>query len=179
MHEHQQRAAGECRAGRCGAGRPGGGAGGGPDLRPEGPRAEDRLHLLGSLLATTELEITAATRLAEEEEIVDVFDAVNGWMQEVGPDAGLAANVLANRLERTALQVAQSDAEEPPPGREASFAAVTAATFVLSAQLHADRGDVEGARRALGGVEEAVIDVLQNVYALRVAIGDAQGGGEQ
>ncbi|MFE2102559.1 hypothetical protein, partial [Streptomyces sp. NPDC059468] len=40
-----------------------------PEVRPEGPQEEDRLHLLGSLLAKTELEITAATRLTEEEEI--------------------------------------------------------------------------------------------------------------
>ncbi|MET9954488.1 hypothetical protein ABZ135_23495 [Streptomyces sp. NPDC006339] len=146
-----------------------------PDLRPEGPLEEDRLHLLGSLLAKTELEITASTRRPEDEEIVDIFDAVVGWNEQVGPESDLATSVLVNRLERTAMQVSESDSEEPAPGREASFAAVMAATFALAAQLHAERGDAAGTRQALGGVEEAVIDVLQNVHALRVVIGDAQG----
>lgn len=144
-----------------------------PVLRPEGPLEEDRLHLLGSLLATTELEITAATRLAGEEEIEDVLDTLLGWSSQVG-DAGLAANVLTNRLQRTAIQVSESDEDQPPPGRDAAFAAVTTAVYALSAQLAVDQGDVEGTRRALGGAEAALIDILQGVHDLRVAIGDAQ-----
>ncbi|ANP51720.1 hypothetical protein AVL59_20890 [Streptomyces griseochromogenes] len=142
-----------------------------PEVRPEGPREEDRLHLLGSLLAKAELEITAATRLTEEEEIEDVLNTVVGWSEQVGPDPGLAANILTNRLHRTAMQVAP-DAEELPPGREASFAAAMTAVYALSAHLHAERGDIEGTRRALGGAEEALIDILQGMHDLRIAIGD-------
>ncbi|MGW2706565.1 hypothetical protein [Streptomyces sp. NPDC001340] len=49
------------------------------------------------------------------------------------------------------------------------------AVYALSAQLHAERGDVEGTRRALGGAEEALIDILQGMHDLRVAIGDVAG----
>ncbi|WP_346161728.1 hypothetical protein [Streptomyces mordarskii] len=145
-----------------------------PILRPEGPQEEDRLHLLGSLLATTELEITAATRLAEEDEIEDVLDTMLGWSSQVGPDPGLAANVLTNRLQRTAIQVSESGEDQLPPGRDAAFAAVTTAVYALSAQLAVEHGAVEATRRALGGAEEALIDILQGIHDLRVAIGDAQ-----
>lgn len=143
-----------------------------PEVRPEGPQEEDRLRLLGNLLAKAELEITAATRLAEEE-IEDALDTLLGWADQVGPDPGLAANVLTNRLQRTAMQVAESEAEEPPPGREAAFAAVMTAVYALSAQLHAERGDVDGTRRALGGADQALIDILQGMHDLRTALGDA------
>lgn len=143
-----------------------------PEARPEGPQEEDRLNLLGSLLAKVELEITAATRLPEREEIQDVLDALLGWSAQVGPDTGVAANVLTNRLQRTAMQVAEPETEEPAPGREASFAAVMTAVYALSAHLAARRGDAEGTRRALGGAEEAVIDILQSMHDVRVAIGD-------
>lgn len=150
-----------------------------PEQRPEGPQDEDRLHLLGSLLAKTELEITAATRLTEEGEIEDVLETLLGWGEQVGADPGLALNVLTNRLQRTALQVSETDAEEVPPGREAAFAAAMTAVYALSAQLHAERGDVEGARRALSGAEEALIDILQGMHELRVAIGDAPGSDDE
>lgn len=147
--------------------------------RPEGPQEEDRLRLLGSLLAKTELEITAATRLSEEEEIEDVLETMLGWGEQLGGDAGVAVNVLTNRLQRTALQVSEPEAEELPPGREAAFAAVMTAVYTLGAQLHADRGDTEGTRHALSGAEEALIDILQGVHDLRVAIGDAPGPDEE
>ncbi|MGW9031554.1 hypothetical protein ACWGQ5_47585 [Streptomyces sp. NPDC055722] len=143
-------------------------------VRPEGPREVDRLHLLGSLLAKTELEITVATRLAGEEGIEDVLDTSLGWADQVGPDPGLAVNVLTNRLHRTAMQISP-EAEELSRGREASFAAVMTAVYTLSAQMHAEHGDVEGTRRALGGAEEALIDILQGMHDLRVAIGDVAG----
>ncbi|MFF1708332.1 hypothetical protein ACFVXW_09725 [Streptomyces sp. NPDC058251] len=38
-----------------------------PEVRPEGPQEEDRLRLVGALLAKTELELTASTRLADEQ----------------------------------------------------------------------------------------------------------------
>jgi hypothetical protein len=150
-----------------------------PDKRPEGPQEDDRLRLLGSLLAKTELEITAATRLSEEEEIEDVLETMLGWGEQLGSDPGVAVNVLTNRLQRTALQVSEPEAEELPPGREAAFAAVMTAVYTLGAQLHADRGDAEGTRHALSGAEEALIDVLQGVHDLRVAIGDAPGPEEE
>lgn len=146
-----------------------------PEKRPQGPQEKDRLHLLGSLLAKTELEITAATRLTEEEEVEDVFETLLGWGEQIGPDTGLAVNVLTNRLQRTALQVSEPEAEELPPGREAAFAAVMTAVYALSAQWHAERGDTEGTRHALSGAEEALIDILQGMHDLRVAIGDAPG----
>ncbi|MBL1086572.1 hypothetical protein JK359_32220 [Streptomyces actinomycinicus] len=146
-----------------------------PEKRPEGPQEGDRLHLLGSLLAKTELEITAATRLTEEEEIEDVLETLLGWGEQLGADHDLAVNVLTNRLHRTALQVSEPEAEELPPGREAAYAAVMTAVYTLSAQLHAEREDAEGTRHALSGAEEALIDILQGMHDLRVAIGDAPG----
>ncbi|MFB8177205.1 hypothetical protein ACFC8N_14280 [Streptomyces sp. NPDC055966] len=145
------------------------------EKRPEGPQEDDRLRLLGSLLAKTELEITAATRLTEEEEIEDVLETLLGWGDQVGADPGLEVNVVTNRLQRTAVQISQPEAEELPPGREAAFAAVMTAVYTLGAQLHAERGDTEGTRRALSGAEEALIDILQGMHDLRVAIGDAAG----
>ncbi|MEU6479427.1 hypothetical protein ABZ858_21540 [Streptomyces sp. NPDC047017] len=142
---------------------------------PDGPREEDRLRLLGRLLARTELLITAATRLTEEGEVEDVLGTVQGWGEELGAEPGVAVNVLTNRLQRTALQVSGPQAEELPPGREAAFAAVMTAVYALSAQLHADRGDAEGTRHALSGAEEALIDTLQGMHDLRIAIGDAAG----
>ncbi|MGW7409932.1 hypothetical protein ACWGI9_40615 [Streptomyces sp. NPDC054833] len=146
-----------------------------PEKRPRGPQEEDRLQLLGRLLAKTELEITAATRLTEEEEIEDVLETLLGWEEQVGTDSGLAVNVLTNRLQRTAVQVSEPEAEELPPGREAAFAAVMTAVYTLGAQLHAERGDTEGTRSALSGAEEALIDTLQGMHDLRVSIGDAPG----
>ncbi|MFI9809118.1 hypothetical protein ACIHEJ_33020 [Streptomyces sp. NPDC052301] len=150
-----------------------------PQKRPAGPQEEDRLHLLGSLLAKTELEITAATRLTEEGEVEDVLETLQGWGEQLGADPGVAVNVLTNRLQRTALQVSEPEAEELPPGREAAFAAVMTAVYALGAQLHADRGDAEGTRHALSGAEEALIDILQGMHDLRVAIGDTAGPEEQ
>ncbi|MER5376269.1 hypothetical protein [Streptomyces sp. NPDC002553] len=146
-----------------------------PELRPEGPKEGDRLNLLGSLLAKVELEIAAATRLAEEEEIQDVLSTVLGWSAQIGSAPGLAANVLTNRLQRTAIQVSESDEDRPSPGRDAAFAAVTTSVFVLSAQLAAEHGDVQATRRALGGAEEGLIDILQGMHELRIAIGDGVG----
>ncbi|GGZ21113.1 hypothetical protein GCM10010300_76180 [Streptomyces olivaceoviridis] len=143
--------------------------------RPEGSQEEHRLHLLGRLLAKTELEITAATRLIEEEEIEDVLETLLGWWEQLGANPDLALNVLTNRLQRTAVQVSEPEAEELPPGREAAFAAVMTAVYALGAQLHADRGDEEGTRHALSGAEEALIDILQGMHELRVAMGDAAG----
>ncbi|MFI2641812.1 hypothetical protein [Streptomyces sp. NPDC018610] len=145
------------------------------DTGPEEQREGERLRLLGSLLARTELLITAATRLTEEDEVEDVLEALNGWTQQLGPDPGVAVNVLTNRLQRTALQVSEPREEELPPGREAAFAAVMTAVYALSAQLHADRGDAQGTRCALSGAEEALIDTLQGMHDLRVEIGDAAG----
>ncbi|MFF3755900.1 hypothetical protein [Streptomyces sp. NPDC002185] len=88
---------------------------------------------------------------------------------------------MAKRLERTAMQVPEPepDEDEESPGRDASFAAVIAASFAPAAQLHAEPGDVPGARETLGGAEEAMVDVLRGMHALRVAIGDARGNIEE
>lgn len=150
-----------------------------PEKRPEGPQEEHRLRLLGRLLAKTELEITAATHLTEEEEVEDVLETLLGWGDQLGADPGLAVNVLTNRLQRTALQVSEPEAEELPPGREAAFAAVMTAVYALSAQLHAERGDTEATRHALSGAEEALIDILQGMHDLRVAIGDAPSSDDE
>ncbi|MBU3864851.1 hypothetical protein KN815_12425 [Streptomyces sp. 4503] len=61
-----------------------------PEIRPEGPQEEDRLRLLGVLLAKAELELTASTRLADEQ-MEDVAETVIGWAEHVGPDSDRAA----------------------------------------------------------------------------------------
>jgi hypothetical protein len=141
-----------------------------PVLWPEGPQEDDRLRLLGALLARTELEITASTRLAQME---DVAETVTGWAEHVGPDSDLSANVLSNRLERTGVQL-MGEEEETPPGRAASFMAVVTAADALGAHLRFERGDVEGVRQALGRAEASVIGILQGIHGLRIAIGDTQ-----
>ncbi|MER8048037.1 hypothetical protein [Streptomyces sp. NPDC094032] len=47
------------------------------------------------------------------------------------------------------------------------------ASFALTAQLHAEHGDVEGTR------QEALIDVLAGMHALCVTIGDAQNKNDE
>lgn len=143
-----------------------------PEVRPEGPQEGDRLRLLGALLAKTELELTASTRMADEQ-MEDVAESVLGWAEQIGPDSTLSANVLSNRLERTGLQL-MGDDEETPPGRQASFRAVVIAADLFGAHLRFERGDVEGVRQALGRAEESIIEILQGIHGLRIAIGDAQ-----
>ncbi|MFJ9576173.1 hypothetical protein ACIRQF_07245 [Streptomyces sp. NPDC101191] len=145
----------------------------GPFLRPAGPQEEGRLHLLGSLLAITEREITAGTRLAEADENEDVLDTLLGWSAQVA-DPSLAADVLVNRLQRTAIQVSRSGEDQPAPGRDAAFAAVTIAVYALSAQLAAEDGDAAATRRFLDAAQAALIDISQGINHLRVAIGPAQ-----
>ncbi|MFE5092349.1 hypothetical protein ACFRCI_18680 [Streptomyces sp. NPDC056638] len=145
-----------------------------PDLWPSGPQAEDRLRLMGALLATVELEITAATGSGE-----DLFEAfaepAMGWMEKVGVDSPLASLLLSNRMQRTAVQLMGTDEEEPPPvGQAAAMAAVVTSADLLSAHLQAAQGDEEGARRALDRAEGSVADVLAGMHALRVAIGDVE-----
>lgn len=143
-----------------------------PEVRPEGPQEEDRLRLLGVLLAKTELELTASTRL-ENEQMEDIAETVIGWAEEVGPDSDLTANVLSNRLERTGLQLMGQE-DETPPGRMASFMAVVAAADTFGAHLRLQHGDTEGVRQALGRAEASVIGILHGIHDLRIAIGDAQ-----
>ncbi|GAA3779479.1 hypothetical protein ACFQ0G_00265 [Streptomyces chiangmaiensis] len=140
-----------------------------PELWPEGPQEDDRLRLLGALLAKTELEITASTRMANEQ-MEDVAEVVVGWAEQVGPDSGLTANVLSNRLERTGVQL-MGEEEETPPGRAASF---MAAADAFGAHLSFQRGDAEAVRKALGRAEASVIGILQGIHGLRIAIGDAE-----
>jgi hypothetical protein len=142
-----------------------------PEVRPEGPQDEDRRTLLGALLAKTELEVTAATRLDSEE---DEGQVLLGWIEEVGSDSSLSANVLVNRLHRTGVQLLGLDQDETLPGQSAASMAVVVAADTFGAHLHFQVGDMEGVRRALGRAEVAVIEVLQNMHDLRVAIGDAE-----
>ncbi|MEU9279500.1 hypothetical protein [Streptomyces sp. NPDC048341] len=148
-----------------------------PEMWPEGPQEGDRRRLLGVLLAKTELEITAATRLDQDQD-QDEAEVLLGWTGEVGPHTGLSANVLVNRLHRTAMQLAGLDEDEIPPGRLASSTAVVAAADTFGAHLHAEAGDVEGIRRALGRAEVSVIEVQRSMHDLRVDIGDAEEEGE-
>ncbi|MFD4948224.1 hypothetical protein ACFVYE_44110 [Streptomyces sp. NPDC058239] len=145
-----------------------------PDLWPAGPQAEDRLRLMGALLATVELEITASTGSGED--LFEEFaESVMGWMEKVGVDSPLASLLLSNRMQRTAVQLMDTNEEEPPPaGQAASMAAVVASADLLSAHLQAEQGDKEGARRALDRAEGSVADVLAGMYALRIAIDDVK-----
>jgi hypothetical protein len=49
-----------------------------PERRPEGPTAQDKLPLLGGLLAVVDLEFTAATRVGAGQDD-DVSETVLGW----------------------------------------------------------------------------------------------------
>ncbi|MFD3504739.1 hypothetical protein [Streptomyces sp. NPDC058678] len=144
-----------------------------PELWPQGPQEGDRLRLLGVLLAKTELEITAATRLGEDEQFEDIADVVLGWTEQVG-SSGIASNVLVNRLQRTAVQLMDGGEEKTAAGQVASGAAVVAAADVLSAHLQFEHGDVERTRRALDRTEASVIAVLEGMHEVRVAIGDVE-----
>ncbi|MFH9354797.1 hypothetical protein [Kitasatospora sp. NPDC017646] len=148
-----------------------------PDLWPNGPQRDDLRRLLGVLLAVVELEITATTRLGSDQD-TDVAEVLLGWTDQVGATPGLFANVLANRLQRTAVQLMGLDGDgeggETSPGRMASSMAVVAAADTLDADLNFESGDVEGVRQALGRAEASVIEIQQSMHDLRVAIGDAQ-----
>ncbi|MFB7999722.1 hypothetical protein ACFC4G_43905 [Streptomyces sp. NPDC056002] len=142
-----------------------------PEVRPEGPGDEDRRQLLGALLAKVELEITAATRLDSEE---DEGEILLGWVEEVGPESGLSAKVLVNRLHRTGVQFLGLDQDETFPGQSAASMAMVVAADTFGAHLHFRDSDVEGVRRALGRAETALINVQESMHNLRVAIGDAE-----
>jgi hypothetical protein len=145
-----------------------------PEVRPAGPQPEDRLRLLGALLATVESEVTAAVPI-EEEFFEGLAEVITGWSEKIGPDAALAALVLSHRLQRTALQLGTEDEqEEPSVGRAASLAAVVAGAELLSAQLAAERGDPDGVRRSLNGVEGSLAEVLAGMQQMRVDTGDVE-----
>ncbi|MEU6664241.1 hypothetical protein [Streptomyces sp. NPDC046821] len=142
-----------------------------PETRPEGPQDEDRLRLLGCLLATVESETTAATRLGFDE---DEGEVLLGWTEVVSPDSGVSTNVLVNRLYRTGVQLLGLDEDETLPGQSAASAAIVAASDTFAANLRFREGDVAGVRQALGRAEVAVTDVQRYMHDLRVAIGDAE-----
>jgi len=147
-----------------------------PEARPAGPLPEDRLRLLGALLATVELEIAAAVTAAfpiEEEFFEELAEVINGWREKIGPDQALAFLVISHRLQRTALQVgAEEEQPEPSAGRAASVAAAVAGAELLNAQLAVDQGDAEGVRRAINRAEGTLAEVLAGIHQLRVDIGD-------
>jgi hypothetical protein len=58
--------------------------------------------------------------------------------------------VIINRLQRTAVQMMQPEAEEERPGQAASVAAAMARADLLAAQLAAECGRLDG----LGDVED-------------------------
>ncbi|WP_326763398.1 hypothetical protein OG978_01200 [Streptomyces sp. NBC_01591] len=142
-----------------------------PEMRPEGPQDEDRRRLLGALLAKVELEITAATRLGNDE---DEGEVLLGWIEEAGPDSGMTNNVLINRLHRTGVQLLGLDEDETFPGQSAASMAIVVSADTFGAHLRFQDGDVEGVRSALGRAEVSVIEVQQSMHDLRVAIGDAE-----
>ena len=96
-----------------------------------------------------------------------------GWSGQVG-DPALAFQVLVNRLQRTAAQFMGLDEADPCPGLTASSMAVIAAADTLDAHLRCEADDDQGVRQALGHAETSVIEVLENMHDLRVAIGDAE-----
>ncbi|MEU9115191.1 hypothetical protein AB0D04_26255 [Streptomyces sp. NPDC048483] len=126
---------------------------------------------LGVLLAKAEPEITAATRLGNDQ---DEGEVLLGWIEQVGPDSALSTNVLVNRLQRTGVQLMGLDEEETLPGRMASAMAMAVAADTLGAHLHFQDGDVDGVRKGLGRAETALIEIQRNIHDLRVAIGDAE-----
>ncbi|MEU6662100.1 hypothetical protein [Streptomyces sp. NPDC046821] len=147
-----------------------------PETRPEGPQDEDRLRLLGCLLATVELETTEATRLGRDE---DEGEVLLGWIEAVSPDSKVSANVLVNRLYRTGVQLLGIDLlgldeGETLPGQSAASAAIVAASDTFAAHLRFREGDVAGVRQALGRAEDAVTHIQRYMHDLRVAIGDAE-----
>ncbi|MFJ5926599.1 hypothetical protein ACIQF6_28750 [Kitasatospora sp. NPDC092948] len=149
-----------------------------PELWPTGPQDEDRARLLGCLLAKAELELASTTRTnADEDDLAVLGDAYMGWMDVVGPDREITLAVLVSRLERTALHLLDPedpDAENAPPAQFTAWAAVVTAVTALGAHMCAQRGEVDGVRRALGRVESCVIQLLQGIHGLRVFIGDAE-----
>jgi hypothetical protein len=147
-----------------------------PDLWPSGPMPEDRVRLLGALLAAVELEITASSTGSGDEQLEDFAEAVLGWMEKVGADPRLSSVVLSNRLQRTAVQLmgTEEDEGELPGGRAASMAAAMAAAELLTAHMQVEWGDADSVRQALNRAEGAVADVLGGMHALRAAIGDVE-----
>ncbi|MEU8911604.1 hypothetical protein [Streptomyces mirabilis] len=144
-----------------------------PETRPDGPQPEDRLRLLGALLAAVELEITAATRI--DDEFYQGFTGViGGWAETVGADEAPAYLVIINRLQRTAVQMMQPEDEEKRPGQAASVAAAIAGADLLAAQLAADYGSLDGARHSLNRAEGSLANIVVGMHVLRVGLGDVE-----
>ncbi|MGW0664606.1 hypothetical protein [Streptodolium elevatio] len=72
-----------------------------PELRPDGPIAEDVPELLGALLAKVELEAAALVPPGDTEVVPQMPGLVRGWSEQVG-GMDAATVVLAHRLQRTA-----------------------------------------------------------------------------
>ncbi len=144
-----------------------------PESRPDGPRPDDRLRLLGALLAAVELEITAATRT--DDEFYQGFAAVvGGWTETVGAAATLPSLVIINRLQRTAVQMMPPEDEEERPGQAASVAAAMAGADLLATQLAADHGSRERARLSSNRGEGSLANLVMGMHVLRVSLGDVE-----
>ncbi|WP_435224240.1 hypothetical protein [Streptomyces sp. Tue6028] len=144
-----------------------------PETRPDGPQPEDRLRLLGALLAAVELEILAATRI--DDEFYQGFAGVTGgWAETAGADATLAFILIINRMQRTAMQMMQAEHEEKRPGQAAAVAAAMTGADLLTAQLAVDHGSIDRARRSLNRAEGSVANILVWMHGLRVGFGDVE-----
>jgi hypothetical protein len=141
-----------------------------PELRPAGPRPEDLPELLGALLATLELEI--ATRIhPTDDPPVGLPELIAGWNAMIG-DAGLGLAVLANRLQRSALDALQAESEdEPEPSAmEAAGNAAVAAANLISAFLSS--GDDREVRRSLDSAEGFLAEALTGLHDARSELTD-------
>ncbi|MFI2765017.1 hypothetical protein ACH5A3_40320 [Streptomyces echinatus] len=148
-----------------------------PESRPDGPRPDDRLGLLGALLAAVELEISAVTRI--DDEFYQGFAAVaGGWAETVGAAATLPSLLIINRLQRTAVQMMppedEPEDEEERPGQAASVAAAMAGADLLATQLAADHGSRERARLSSNRGEGSLANLVMGMHVLRVNLGDVE-----
>ncbi|MEU6080947.1 hypothetical protein [Streptomyces sp. NPDC047108] len=141
-----------------------------PELRPAGPRPEDLPELLGALLATVETEIAARIHPAEDPP-TGLPELIAGWNAMVGDD-GLGLAVLANRLQRSALDTLQAEsADEPEPSAmEAAGNAVVAAANLISAYL--SMGDDREVRHSLDAAEGFLAEALAGLHDARSELTD-------
>lgn len=76
-----------------------------PDLRPDGPTADDLPEMLGTLAAVIEVEIASAVEVTAIPPPQQLVDLSRGWSNQVGDDQ-IAARALIHRLIRTGYDMA-------------------------------------------------------------------------